>query len=217
VSVAVYTAAFGGYDDLQPHPEIPGVDFIAFTDTPVESEHWDVRVVEPNGEHPRTQAKRYKLFPDEYLPEHEFTVWVDASHEILTELFAANAYTAVDETGIALYEHPWRNCIYDEAQVSVGMEKYAGLPIEAQVESYRAEGHPEHWGLYACGTIARRNTPAVAELMAAWSEEIDRWTYQDQLSFPVVCRRAGIRAARFPLHQVYGNGWTAIRTHHRED
>jgi hypothetical protein len=217
VSVAVYTAAFGQYDDLKPHPEILGVDFIAFTDRPIESEHWDVRVVQPTDEHPRTQAKRFKLFPHEYLPEHEFTVWVDASHEILTEHFAANAYLALDETDIALYQHPWRDCIYDEAQASIVLQKYAGLPIEAQVESYRTQGHPEHWGLYACGTIARRNTPDVAKLMASWSNEIDQWTYQDQLSLPVVCRRAGIRPATFPLHQVFGNGWTAIRSHHRED
>ena len=45
---------------------------------PIETDQWDVRVVGPNGEHPRTQAKRFKLFPHEYL-EHEFSVWIDGS------------------------------------------------------------------------------------------------------------------------------------------
>lgn len=206
----------GGYDDLKDHPEIPGVEFIAFSDVPIETDQWDVRVVGPNGQHPRIQAKRFKLFPHEYL-EHEYSIWIDGSHEILTDQFAMNAIAAIDETGVAFYQHPWRDCIYEEAEASIVLEKYSGLPCREQVGSYRLEGHPEHWGLYACGTIARRHTSQVAALMAAWGEEIDRWTYQDQLSLPVVCRRLGVRPATFPCHQVFGNNWTAIRPHHRED
>jgi len=216
VSTAIYTAVFGGYDDLQPHPDIPGVDFIAFTDE-ASSEQWDVRHVERSTEHPRMQAKWYKLFPNLCLPGYDQTIWVDASHEILSATFADDAFAAVDESGIALYSHPWRSCVYDEATESEGMEKYRRLPIREQADSYRAEGHPEKWGLWACGTIARLNTPEVANLMVAWWDEITRWTYQDQLSFPVVCRRAGIRPASFPIHQVHGNRWHAIRSHHRED
>jgi hypothetical protein len=214
---AIYTAVMGGYDDLLPHPEIPGVEFIAFTDRPVESDHWDVRVIDPGPGHPRTVAKQFKLFPHRVPPEHEYTIWIDGSHEILTDRFADHAMAAIGDSDIAVYEHPYRDCIYIEADASVDLEKYLGLPIREQVESYRAEGHPERWGLYACGTIARRNTPAVEALMDDWSAEIDRWTYQDQLSLPVVCRRRGVRPQVFPLNQVYGNTWTAIRTHHRKD
>ena len=214
---AVYTAVFGGYDDLPPHPEMDGVDFIAFTDTPVESDAWDVRVFESDGRHPRRQAKDFRLFPSIYLPEHTETVWIDGSHEIQDPHFAARAMAAVGDSGIAVYEHPWRRCIYTEAEASIILPKYDGEPIIEQVEHYRQEGHPEDWGLYATGTIARRWTDDVGRLMEAWADEITRWSYQDQLSFPVVCRRLGMRPETFPLHQVYGNSWTLIRPHHRED
>lgn len=217
MSVAIYTAVCGRYDDLKTHPDIPDVDFIAFTDDPeLESRDWSVRAVKTAG-HPRDQAKLFKLYPHACLPEYDFTIWVDGSHEILTDRFALDAIAAIDETGIALYEHPWRTCIYDEAKASLELLKYHGLPIEEQVASYRAEGHPEEWGLFATGTIARHRSPQVAVLMEAWAAELDRWTYQDQLSLPVVCRRLGVRPATFPVHQVYGNTWTAIRNHNRED
>lgn len=220
--VAVYTAIAGGYDDLKPHPEIPDVDFIAFTDGPP-ADGWEVRPIEcqptedQRVEHPRDVAKFYKLFPHVALPDHDFTVWIDGSHEIQSETFVFDCMAAVMDAGIAVYEHPWRQCIYDEAVASLDLVKYQGLPITEQVDAYRAEGHPEKWGLYATGTMARANTPAVAALMADWWAEMGRWTYQDQLSLPVVCRRRDIRPDTFPCHQVFNNQWTAIRPHHRED
>jgi hypothetical protein len=222
--VAIYTAVFGDYDDLPSHPDIPGVDFIAFTDSTrhAESGSWNIHLLQ-TAEHPRMAAKRFKVLPHVYLPGYEHTIWVDSSHGILTDQFADLCLAAIDDTGIAAYDHPWRRCIYDEAQASTGMPKYEGLPFFEQVDSYHDEGHPPNWGLWATGTLARRNTPAVAELMEAWMAEIDKWTYQDQLSFPVVCRRQGIRPASFPLPQVvqgphpFGNTWTTIRPHHRDD
>lgn len=217
MSVACYTAVMGGYDDLPSHPDIPGVEFVAFTDRAIETDQWNVRVVVPGHGHPRDAAKLYKVFPHRYLPEHEYTIWIDGSHEILTADFAAHCLAGVGDSGMAVYEHPWRDCIYPEAEASLQLPKYQGLPIQEQVDSYRADGHPEKWGLFATGTIARRNISGVQALMDAWAHELDRWTYQDQLSLPVVCRRLGVRPDTFPCHQVFGNQWTRIHPHHRED
>lgn len=216
---AVYTAIAGGYDDLKPHPEIPGVDFIAWTDDGEPADGWDVRAIEQFGvgPHPRDVAKFYKLFPHVVLEEYDFTVWIDGSHEVLSETFVFDCMAATQGAGIAVYDHPWRQCIYDEAVASLDLQKYQGLPIDEQVDAYRVEGHPEKWGLWALGTIARAKSPEVAALMSAWWAELGRWTYQDQLSFPVVCRRLGMRPDTFPCHQVHGNTWTAIRPHYRED
>jgi hypothetical protein len=214
---AIYTAVCGGYDELPTHPPIEGVEFIAFCDEPVESDLWEVRPFENKLGHPRMAAKVAKVFPWLLLPEHEHTIWIDASHEITTPDFAWRTISAINETGLALYQHPWRDCIYEEAEASLKLEKYQGLPIEAQVDSYRAEGHPEHFGLYACGTLARRDTPSLRSLMEAWWAEIDAWTYQDQLSLPVVCRRQGVKPATFPVHQVWGNSWHLIHPHKRDD
>ena len=214
---AIYTAVMGGYDDLPPHPDIPGVEFIAFTDTPQESDFWDVQLVAPQDVHPRMAAKFFKVFPNLVLPEHEHTVWIDSSHEISTPDFAVLTISSIGESNMALFEHPWRTCIYDEAKASLPLKKYKGEPIEEQIASYRAEGHPKKWGLFACGTLARRQCASVDRLMAAWWDEITAWSYQDQLSLPVVCRRQGVRPETFPIHQVNGNRWHTIRPHHRED
>jgi len=74
------------------------------------------------------------------------------------------------DSGLAAHAHTARDCIYEEAVASVAYpEKYSTQPIMEQVDSYRAEGHPEHWGLWACGTLAWANNPAAADQQAAYS------------------------------------------------
>ena len=223
-SIACYTTIFGGYDNLWPHPDIPDVDFICFTDgrTPINDPTWDIRVDTRSAQvytHPRMAAKWFRLHPHVCLPEYEYTLYIDGSHEIFSPKFIHECLAQIDESGIALHTHPERECIYGEVPFSLQRlpNKYAGLPLIEQAESYRAEGFPEHWGLWASGSIARRNTPAVARLMDFWWYENQKWTYQDQVSFPVVCWRLGIRPASFPWPQIIGSPGITYHEHNRND
>jgi hypothetical protein len=157
-----------------------------------------------------------KILPQIFLPDYGTTIWVDGSHLITNPLFAQEAIESMGDSGMALYRHPWRDCIYEEAEASVGMRKYQDQPIRAQAAAYRAEGHPEHWGLWACGTLVRRNTPGIRQMDDMWWAEIQKWSYQDQISLPVVLRRMDFRPAEFQHHQVFGNPWTNIHNHHSD-
>jgi hypothetical protein len=121
---------------------------------------------------------------------------------------------------------PHRHVIWIEAQASIGVEsqggKYDDQPILEQVDHYRAEGHPEHGGLYACGTIAWDTDSELArDLGAAWLAECERWSIQDQLSLPVVCRRLGLVPSVFGVRQIeryrrrayLENRWLRIHPH----
>jgi hypothetical protein len=214
VTVCVFTCIAGEYDELKPHPEVAGVDFVAFTDGAT-CDGWDVVTLEPFDEHPRMAAKRYKILgPQRELAEYDTTIWIDGSHEILTAGFVDEAVAFLADSPMALHAHPHRDCVYDEADVSTRIAKYDGQPITAQAEAYRSTGHPEHWGLWAAGSIARARTPLVDAVMADWMAENLRWSFQDQISLPVVLRRHGLRPASFP-HEQYHSPWLAIR-HHRD-
>jgi hypothetical protein len=90
-----------------------------------------------------------------------------------------------------MLRHPERDCIYSEAQASLHMEKYRTQPIEAQVQNYRGEGYPSGNGLLACTVIARSADVDLKEIENKWWAENKLWTYQDQLSLPVVLWRTG--------------------------
>src|SRR5437879_1575817 len=79
--------------------------------------------------------------------------------------------------------------IYAEAEFSKTMPKYFDQPIAEQIESYRAEGYPARMGLIATGLIARSTAADLSAIEEMWWDENLRWSYQDQLSLPVVLWR----------------------------
>ena len=212
MSVACYTAIFGGYDTLKPHPHMEGVDFYCFTDRVVECPGWEVIVVGSEQEcfsqpHPRMQAKWFKLHPHLALTEYDTTVWVDGNQQILTEHYVDRCVAAISDSGLALHGHPEdRDCIYQEAPYSLQVHpvKYVDQPLMEQVDHYRNEGMPEHCGLWACGTLASRRSDSVIALMEEWWSHNLAWSYQDQLSFPFVCWKLGFTPSEFLWDQDSG-------------
>jgi alkaline ceramidase TOD1/glycosyltransferase MUCI70-like protein len=218
MTVAIYTARFGRFDDGRPQtPQDIDVAWYAFTDGPSFPAPWQTIQVLQLDPCPRLAAKRYKALPA--LAESQ-SIWIDANTEIISPTFARETLAQLHD-GIALFAHPQRNCIYQEAIASLRLapRKYGHLPIQEQVDYYRAQGYPEHGGLFACGTIARdHSAPKLAELGRRWLHECVRWTYQDQLSFPVVCRELGIVPGIFNERQIgardhAGNRWQKLHSH----
>lgn len=157
------------------------------------------------------------------VPLARHVIWIDANMQVTAASFAREAVAAVGD-GVAVWKHPERSCIYEEAVASLRLApaKYGHLPILEQVASYHREGHPVDGGLYATGTIVwDTNDRRVRRLGADWLAECRRWTYQDQLSFPVVCRRLGVTPGMFPVGQVTSRGgrkllhnrWLRIHPH----
>jgi hypothetical protein len=196
---------------------------VCFTDQPdlVAPAPWKVVLSPARFDHPCLAAKVHKTSPTVDVTD---VVWIDASMEVTSRSFVRDALAARHD-GVATFTHPRRRCIYAEADASLGAEgqdgKYADLPLLAQAAHYRAEGHPPAAGLYACGVVAwdLANARAV-ELGRQWLAECERWSWQDQLSFPVVCRRLGITPGVFPLRQIerrgpgfLANRWLRIHGH----
>lgn len=239
--IAVYTATFGGYDQPKPLPE--GLEADAYFMS--EDEHllaeaselgWTSIYADSRyrDEHPRLRAKRPKCLGLS-LEEYDWTIWIDASHEILKPSFPTEAvkWVEANHTGLPLgfYRHPWRSDLWAEALESQHNPKYADCiqELQAQVGNYNLEladdvvkgWAPTAWSrLWATGTIVRKvGDELVDEVMSDWWGEIQKTTIQDQVSLPAVLARisVGLRTNYLPCplphHQVIDNPWTTIRPH----
>jgi hypothetical protein len=200
--VAIITAITDGYDTLKPVlPQLDvDVEWVCLTDgEPLPDAEaaagWTMICQPRHGRPANREAKRPKLQPWEYTTAPA-SIWVDASFRVVSETFAADLLALADP--IAQFAHPWRDCLYEEAVASALLPKYAGEPVIEQARSYRAAGHPEQWGLWAAGVIARRHTGAVRALGDVWAREVDVWSVQDQVSQPYALRVAGLRPAVLP-------------------
>src|SRR5688572_17640899 len=126
--VCIYTAIYGGYDELKPQPQqsIP-CDFVCFTDGSIDDPllqwrlvHLDPRIVETG--FPRLKAKIPKVLPHTVFQgldqastagntqPYDITIWIDASVRILRPEFAQQMIEGLGDNGIAAIKHPERDC-----------------------------------------------------------------------------------------------------------
>jgi O-antigen biosynthesis protein len=199
--IAIYTAIFGGYDAPLPQPPCPDVDYICFTDVPQPDapDNWRIEIRRPRHKHPRLAAKWFKMRPDRELRSYRHTIWIDGGLRIATDTFAERAMAALDGSPVALFRHPDRDNIMDEAEISAMMPKYDGLPVLRQVEHYRKAGYPATNGLYAGGVLVRDGSDRrIRRLNRLWMRENLKWTYQDQLSLPYLFWKLDIEPGVIP-------------------
>jgi hypothetical protein len=220
----VFSALYGGYDKVPDLPLTLSIPAIMYTDDPhLVAPGWEVRVVNhgivtTNGDPaltgPMLAHKWWKMYAGR--DECDVTVWLDASMTIVVDDFDVKCWDAIDGLDMALMAHPWRTCVFDEADYSASLPRYASLAdhILDQSSFYLDMGHPRHDGLYASGFYVRRNNGRVNRFMDNWWWECITRSHQDQVSLPVMVRlhedvRTGVR---LPWHNDPGC-WTHLGHH----
>lgn len=212
-NVVVYTAMYGPHDNLKVQPAITGVDYVCFTDQAINAPGWDVVKVQSSMPD-RLAAKDPKMRPNRWVRRWRQSIWIDASVQILSPEFVPAALGAMRD-GLAFFAHPDRDCIYEESTVSIRMPKYGPTAIKRQVERYRAEGFPEHAGLWACGIIARDRKRSLNRLGQKWFDRCKEESGQDQISLPPLLRSMGITPGTIPGN-LWDNEFIRVEDHLRD-
>ncbi|WP_082672923.1 glycosyltransferase domain-containing protein [Paenibacillus senegalimassiliensis] len=188
--VVVYTAIFGDYDELkEPIVKVDGVDYICFTNNPrVSSEGWKVIHVEEDKSIDLVRnARKVKILAHKYLPDYDYSVWMDANFQILDNpVRLINEHLKV--SNLAAFKHSGgRTCVYSEADACIRLGKDDPDIIKRQMEIYNLEGYPEFNGLVETGVLLRKHKePELVESMELWWTQIQQFSRRDQLSFNYV-------------------------------
>jgi len=212
MNLIVYSAIYGGYDEVkqQPLKSVP----VLFSDR--EASTWDTRIVDRPEQHPRMRAKYFKCNPHKELV-CDVSVWIDGSATIRHPSFEDWCIEQLGDNDIALIKHPERDCIYDEANYCQFMQKYQGVPVVEQVQEYQKQGYPAHAGLWACGLLIRRHNDRIKQFNRMWWRHNKKYTYQDQLSFPVCAKACELKISTIELPNLLNNGVVTFGTPHKSN
>ena len=218
MKVIVYTALIGNLDRLwSVMPGSADVQHVAFVDEPKREvglwggsppnilpktggatarPTWEQQVVKPKWDDRRT-ARHYKTLPHRYLPDADVSIWTDANVRMrMHPLELIKRY--LKDHDLVTFTHWDRNCLYPEGAFCAKIGKDTRAVLEAQMARYRQEGMPGGWGLAATRVVIRRNTERIRELDEAWWTEIEHGSLRDQVSFPYVCWKLGMRWGVLP-------------------
>lgn len=197
-TVVVYTAIFGGYDDLLP-VDADEMPHVCFTDKQVNVPGWDVRVVQ--SQNPCRDARMYKLLAHQWFPDVDISIWKDGCFDFAPGKIV-EFMSCLGNNDLALFAHPSRNCVYQEAEAVIELGKAPAAQVREQMAKYRQDGYPAGNSLAATGVVIRRHTASITRLNDAWWSELMRFTMRDQLSFDYICWKNGLAYSIIP-----GNCW----------
>jgi hypothetical protein len=197
----VYTVLTGSFSELNdPFPAGSG-DFerICFTDDlSIDPNGWRLEKMAGRYLDATRESRRPKLLPHVYLPDFEWSLYIDATVSLKMKPPEILEQHLAGSKNVWCFRHPWRDCVYDEAEEVIRLGFDDERRVREQMDHYRELGYPRHAGLCAGGMILRRhNDPKVAHLDELWFEQCLRFSKRDQLSFNFVARQSACEYGTF--------------------
>jgi len=184
--ITVMTAITGGKDNLYNQPEYKGVDYVAFIDEDVKNPQWKIKKACNKFAKPVMNAKIHKILGHKYCST-PYIVWQDGNCALKKD--PRELVKLMGDKDFAFFKHPGRDCLFEEADTCVQLEKGDITEIAEQVRAYadpNGVNFDLHAGLIEATCFVRRNNKHANDLMEKWWVEICRYSNRDQISFPVV-------------------------------
>lgn len=98
------------------------------------------------------------------------------------------------------FNHYSRDDLYQEAEFCAQINADKPELIREQIERYRDEGFPEHFGLIdACLLVKDNHSELLQKTMNDWWNEVRDYAKRDQLSFSYACWKNGLLYDTSPL------------------
>ncbi len=196
LKIVVYSCIIANYDSiLEPLYAEPGIDYILFTDMdiPVGSKWKKIDVTnwpEYSELTPTQLNRKIKMLPFRYLPDYDYSIYVDGNIEIVAPV--SPLIEEMGNHGFGVHYHRIRDCIYDEVGYVIYFKRADPELSHEQIEAYKNEGFPHHYGLYENPVLIRKHgDEEVCCLMGAWWEEYLRYPTRDQFSLPYIIWKTG--------------------------
>ncbi len=189
-TITIYTCITGGYEKPKP-PLIKysNYRFVLFTDSLSECPGWEVMNIPGwlKKKYTNTEINRYIKFHPTVFFGSDYTFYIDGNVRMLTGI-SDYLDKCKNCSGLAMFNHPYRNCLYEEADACLIIGKGNSKGIREQIKKYRNEKMPEHFGLKEATVILTdtKNMLSVNILDEWWEEFYSSSSKRDQLALPYV-------------------------------
>lgn len=200
----VYTCITGDYDSIVRTPvKSARTRYVLYTDNPrLDAPGWEIRSVPDNlKEYCPAYINRYiKLHPYKYF-DTEFTIYIDGNIWLLTDIWEMCERAHESTTGISMFAHGYRDCVYEEARVCEILKRGNKEGIRKQIKSCAEAGVGHHSGLMEACVIVTDQTIKLSHTLydVWWNEFQSNGSGRDQLALPAAVSKLGLCMADFGI------------------
>lgn len=196
--VAVYTCIFGPYESIKKiRCKSKYCDYWIITDQTVPEESgWsklNIEFAEEISDASPTVKNRYcKMHPHVLFPEYEYSIYLDGSKIIYADIFPLLG--RLGSHFIGMFRHGVRDCIYDEAETVIRVNRAPEDIVNLQMKKYEDEQFPRHYGLTeGCIIVREHNNKTCIKLMEDWWQIFLDYSKRDQLGLMYVMWKNGLK------------------------
>lgn len=199
----VYTSIVGGKDNIIHDQPKGNAKWVAFTDFDFKSDTWEREEAYNKFTSPRRNSRVPKILAHQFV-DTDYSLWIDGNLRLLLPPERLLIY--LKDHDIAMFKHPARNCLYDEAIECAKHSLDDPETIMSQMKKYAKEGFGKNRGLCEGGFILRRHTEKVEQFNNAWWSEYSRHSVRDQVSMFYALDKAGLKINQIDLQFINDNG-----------
>jgi hypothetical protein len=192
----VYTCLSNRYDSLKvPEYLDPEVDYICFSDRPTYGYGiWQQRSYDKLSKDNTRTSRHPKILPHHYLADYDASIYIDANFIPRASLLTIFKRLINSNTKVAGVKHPWRDCLYEEAEACRNSNKDSEKTIDETIAFLKKHKFPEKYGLFENNLIFRQhNDQQVSHAMSVWWDVYCRYSRRDQLSYMFAIFSADIK------------------------
>ena len=196
--IVVFTALAGEYDELKPPLQISeNVDYVYFSEKEIPGlSVWKHRPFDYFDFEPSRTARFVKTHPHIYFKNYDWAIWIDANIQ-LNCMPEDLIHDHNDKNNLILFEHPYRDCIYQEGHECIKRNKDTSNLLSEQLKRYERANFPAHAGLYETGvSIFKPKDTVTIELMNIWWREILMGSKRDQVALPIALKESNAKAGQ---------------------
>ena len=194
-SIVAYTVDFGNYDTFEP-VQWP---CICIVDKERElPQGWEVVRKKPKLKDLRRASRYPKFLPSKYF-QAEFSIYFDGNIRLkMSPEEIVQRWLIDTDADLAMFPHPQRTCVYQEAKAVLKRGKADPEMIAKQILRYKKAGFPHNFGLTACWLIVRRHVNKMWLLGRTWWDEYCIGSCRDQMSFDYARWKLGVKYVPLP-------------------
>jgi hypothetical protein len=156
---------------------------------------------------PRLQAKIPKCFAWQLVPDYEYYLWIDGNLKLAHPDSLKYILQNMEGYDIVTLKHPARPNIRQEVRYTrkginqqsiYVLSRYTGELLAEMYDIVEKDKDYVDDLLVIGGVFLYRNTPAVQAMLKEWWYYQTRYILQDQISFPYVLKKSGIKINVLP-------------------
>lgn len=217
--IIYFTAIFGWYDNLKDPKQVnKNAKYICFCDRYTKRKLknkckvWKFKVVEPKQKTLRRENRYWKINSHITLKNYNYdiSVYVDGRFQIWQD-FTPKLERWLGNNHFALETITSINCSYTQAENYMKKNVCDKHLATKQIEFYKEEGFPKHYGLTANYFIIRRNSRRVNNVNKRWWKQIENFCTRDQVSFMYSLWKEGESYSPLPIPYQFTRKYKSLK------